>query len=86
MFFDDDQKKAITTIMARRKPDGSRTAAPMKAEIVKDEAGEPDGRHEAAQDMMAAMHEKSPQKYSEALSNWMDIHQSMKASMPKDEE
>lgn len=77
MMWDDDNKKTALTILSKRKPDGERvSAAPMRAEVVKDEDGIPDGRHLAAQDMMAAFHEKSPQKLSEAMANWMDIHNS----------
>ena len=76
MFF--DEKKAMTTIMGRRKANGERTMAPtpMKMERVMNEGGEVDGKHIAAQEMMAAMKEGSPQKYSEALCNFMDIHKS----------
>lgn len=84
MFFDDD-KKRVETIMSRRKPDGAKSAAPMKVEVVKDEAGVPDGRHAAAQDIMMAHAEKSPQKLAEAMSNFMDIHNSMKAMEPSED-
>lgn len=75
-----DEKKALTTIIAKRKPSGEKVSeAPMKSEVVKDEDGDVDGRHEAAQDMMAAIHEKSPQKLMEALANFLDLH-SLKTS------
>ncbi len=70
-----DDKKALMTIMRKRK-DASDPGMgmPMKAESVKDEAGEPDGRHAAAQDMMAAFHEKSPEKLMTAMMNFHDLH------------
>ena len=76
--FDDDNKRIATAILSKRKPSGERISmAPMKTEVVKTEDGEPDGRHLAAQDMMSAIHEKSPQKFSEALKNFIAIHHSM---------
>lgn len=80
MFFD-DHKKAVTTIMSRRKPDGSKSMdnVPMKAEVVKTSDGEEDGRHVASQEMLGALHEKSPMKFMEALANFIDIHQSRKS-------
>lgn len=78
-----DKKNALTTIMARRgEKGGERVAgpAPMKPEVSLMEGGEVDGRHMAAQDMMSAMHEKSPQKMADAMANFMDIHMSMKDS------
>lgn len=70
-----DEKKALMTIMRKRKESGGPSmAAPMKTEEVKSEDGEPDGRHAAAQDMMAAMNEKSPEKLMEAMMNFHDLH------------
>lgn len=70
------------TIMGKRHPkSGEMTAAPMAPELhSKDEAGEIDGRHAAAQDVLAAMHEKSPQKLMEALANFHDLHMAAKES------
>ncbi len=85
MFFD-DHKKAITTMMSRRGPKGGAKVmgpASMKPEVVKTEDGEMDGRHAAAQDAMAAMHEKSPAKFMEAMKNFIDIHQSMPQASPE---
>ena len=63
------------TIMSKRHPkDGETMSSPMKSEIHKDEDGEIDGRHAAAQDAIMAMHEKSPEKLMEALANFMDMH------------
>lgn len=75
MFFD-DHRKALTQIMAKRNHKGEQTMSPtpMKPEIVKSEGGEIDGRHLAAQEMIAAHHEKSPQKLMEAMMNFMDMH------------
>lgn len=72
-----EHKRAIMTIMAKRKPGGGERIAgpaPMKEEVVKSEDGEIDGRHLAAQDIMAAMHEKSPEKLMNALSAFHDLH------------
>lgn len=75
-----DEKKNITTIMSKRKPDGEKiSAAPMKVEVVKDEDGKVDGRHEAAQDILAAIHEKSADKLNQALQNHYDLHASLKS-------
>lgn len=84
MFFDDPKKNAMT-IIARRKKNGERISgpAPMKQEIVKTEDGEIDGRHVAAQDMLAAQHEGSAQKFAEALGNFMDMHASKGSSTPE---
>ncbi len=79
MFFD-DHKKAITTMMAKRKPGGGeRTTAPMsmKPEHSMSSDNEPDGRHAASEDMIAAMHERSPQKMTAALAHFMDMHNAM---------
>jgi hypothetical protein len=75
-----DRKKAITTIMGRRKPDGTRLSGPasMKPEIVRNEDRELDGRHSAAQDALAAISEKSPAKFMEAMANFQDMHSSNK--------
>lgn len=63
------------TIMAKRKPDGEKLSeSPMKPEVVKDEDGQVDGRHVAAQDIMSAIHEKSPEKLMNALANFHDLH------------
>jgi hypothetical protein len=80
-----DRKKAMMTIMAKRHPkDGTQTQAPMASEASKTEDGEVDGRHAAAQDIIAALHEKSPQKLMEALANFHDLHMAA-ASKPADE-
>jgi hypothetical protein len=70
-----DKKKAMQTIMSKRHPkDGSVSSAPMATEAAQDEDGMPDGRHAAAQDILSAMHEKSPQKLMEAMANFYDLH------------
>lgn len=78
MFFD-DHKKAAQTLIGRRDHRGERIAQPteMKAEIVKTEDGEVDGRHTAMQDFMSAHKEGSAAKMAQALSNFMDIHSGM---------
>lgn len=68
------------TVMAKRGAKGGPMIsgpAPMKEEKSMTEPGEPDGRHVAAQDMIAAIHEKSPEKLMGALANFHDIHSSM---------
>ncbi len=78
MFFDDDHKRAVTTILGKRNGKGERTMmpTPMKAETEKGEDGEMSGLHAAAQDIIAAHHEKSPHKLAEALGNFLNIHMS----------
>ncbi len=72
-----DKKKTMESIMGRKNIDGSEASAPapMKPEISKNEDGEIDGRHVAAQDMISAFHEKSPERLKEAMANFIDIHQ-----------
>lgn len=87
MFFGDDPKKIATIIASKRPPGGGPKLMhniPMKPEKVMNEGGEVDGRHIAAQEMMGAMHEKSPQKLMEALSNFIDIHHSKNSTVDKD--
>lgn len=74
-----EDKRRISTIMSSRKSAKGEDlgAAPMKPEIVKTEDNEIDGRHVAAQDMMAAMHEKSPEKLMRAMANFHDLHSNM---------
>jgi len=73
MMFDD--KKAISSILSKRSPKGeSMGKAPMKAEMSKSEDGTPDPRHAAAQDMIMALHEKSPEKLMQAMANFHDLH------------
>lgn len=66
----------MATIMSGRKSASGEDlgSAPMKPEIVKLEDGSMDGRHAASQDMMAAIHEKSPEKLMRAMANFYDIH------------
>lgn len=75
MFFD-DRKKAITTILSKRNSKGDVTMHPtaVKPEIHKSEGGEIDGRHAAAQDILGAHNEKSPERLMQALANFIDLH------------
>jgi len=83
MIIPDDKRKAMTVIMSKRSPKGEPLgSAPMKPEIVKTENGELDHRHSAAQDIMAAHHEASPEKLMQALGNFIDLH-GAKASKPE---
>lgn len=78
MFMHDDEK-AITSILSRRSSKGEALGkAEMKPEAVKDEDGMPDPRHAAAQDIMIAMSEKSPERLMQALANFHDLHMSHK--------
>lgn len=82
-----DLKRAMTTIMARRAPKtGGTASAPMKAEVSLEEPGVSDGRHEAAQDMLHAFHEKSPQRLMEAMANFIDLHHAAGSENPSEDE
>ena len=84
MFFGDDVKKTATNIASRRLPLGGpklMNNTPMKPERVMSEGGVVDGRHLAAQEMLGAMHEKSPMKLMDALSNFIDIHHSKNSTV-----
>ena len=87
MFGHEDKKKIATIMLGKRNAKGERTAEPteMKPEITKMEDGEMDGRHSAAQDMIAAFHEKSPEKLSQAMKNFIDIHSASEESGEKPE-
>lgn len=79
-----DHKKMMATAMARRAQMGEPATGPgtpVKPEVVKSEDGEPDGRHAAAEDMIAAFHEKSPHKLMQSLANFMELHK-MKSEEP----
>jgi hypothetical protein len=76
MFFD-DHKKAITTIISKRHGKGGPKMmgpAIMKPEVSMSEGGELEGRHAAAQDIIGAHQEKSPEKLMHALANFIDLH------------
>lgn len=82
MIIPDDNKRIATIMSMRKSAQGeSLGSASMKPEIVKKEDGSVDGRHVAAQDMLAALNEKSPEKLMRALGNFMDLH-----SMHEDKE
>lgn len=86
MIIGDDKKKIATIISSRKTARGeSLGSAPMQPEIVKTEDGEIDGRHVAAQDIMSALHEKSPEKLMRALGNFHDLHGNYKAPDSKEE-
>lgn len=69
-------KKALSSILAKRRSEMGKDqgSAMMKNEEVRDTDGELDPRHMAAQDIMMALHEKSPHKLSEAMANFYDLH------------
>lgn len=75
-----DKKNAIESIVSRRHKDGSTTTAEMQNQRpAVDEKGEIDGRHAAAQDAIAALHEKNPEKFVEAMGNFHDLHMAMRS-------
>lgn len=80
-----DEKKAVHTILSKRHlKTGEQASGPMKPELpTKSEDGQVDGRHAAAQDILAAMHEKSPHKLAEAMANFHDLHR-MASEKPKE--
>lgn len=87
MFFD-DRKKVATTIVRKRHSNGDVTAGPtpMKPEIFKSEGGEIDGKHAAAQDVLAAHHSASAGNLMEALGNFIDLHlHSTQGNVPEPE-
>lgn len=86
MFFD-DHKKIVTTIMGKRKPGGARVMdqTEVKPEIQKDEPGETDGLHAAAEDILGAHHSKSADHLKQALSNFIDLHHAQ-GNVPEPEE
>lgn len=82
-----DKKKMQEMIIQRRKSSGGEIAgAPMKNEIVKDEEGDIDGRHLAAEDMISAFHEKSPERLMKSMMDFIDIHSSKMESEPEPKE
>jgi hypothetical protein len=69
----------MQTIMSKRTPKGDKVSeAPMKTEEVRTEDGQTDGRHVAAQDILAAIHGKSAEQLMHALANFHDLHASSK--------
>lgn len=73
------------TIMAKRSPQGEQlSSSPMKEEKALNADGEIDGLHVAAEDMIAAFHEKSPQKLQAALDAYIEM-KLLKASEPSEE-
>lgn len=67
-----DPHKAVMTIMKRRK---SGLMEPMKNELpTKEEDGNIDPRHLAAEDVMMAIKSQSPHHLMQALSNFHDMH------------
>jgi hypothetical protein len=83
MYFD-DHKRIATMISSRRNSNGEPKIVenvPMQNEVVKDEGGMIDGKHIAAQEIMGAIHSKSPMQLMEALSHFITIHHSAKDAM-----
>jgi hypothetical protein len=68
-------------ISSRRRAPGEGKSidhVPMQNEVVKTEDGMVDGRHVAAQEIMGAIHSKSPEDLMEALGHFITIHHSSK--------
>ena len=81
-----DHKQAMQSIMSKRQGlDGDVASAPLKQEVVTTEDGHMDGRHAAAADALAAIHEKSPMKLMDALAAFHDMH-SLHSAKQKSEE
>lgn len=77
-----DNKKAITTIMARRRDKkGSTSETLMHPSQMKTEEGETDPRHTAAEDILSALNEKHAGKLTEAMSAFHDF-QTMRSEKP----
>jgi len=77
-----DRKKQLGTILSRRRAGGGPVESgptEMKNEVVKDADGVIDGRHVAAQDLIAALDSKSADQLMQALANFMDLHNSQPA-------
>lgn len=75
-----DKKNAVTVMMKKRGPKGGEILSgpsPQKPENMMDEERMPDGRHAAMQDFLAGVHEKSPEKMTNAMANFHEIHSSM---------
>lgn len=84
-----DKKAAVTVMMKKRGPKGGEVLsgpAPMKAAEAMDEDRMPNGKLEAAKDVLAAHHEKDPMKLMQALSNFHDIHKSEAEALSPDTE
>ena len=83
-----DRKKAISTMMAKRSPKGEPLSGPtpMKPEMAHEEDGSVDGRHAAAEDIIAAHHEGSALKMTEALANFIDLHHTRNEVLHGEEE
>ena len=73
MFFDEN-KKIASVIVGKRNSAGKRTETPMKNEESKTEEGDIDPMHLAAEDIIAAHHDKSPQALMQALANFIELH------------
>lgn len=70
-----DKKRDMTSVMSQRKKgDEDYGPAKMKNESSMEEDGSMDGRHMAAQDILAAHSEGSPEKVKQAMINFIDLH------------
>lgn len=79
----DDKKKAANVILSRMKKDGSESHSEMKPEAQVDHAFQ--GLHAAAEDMINAIHSKSPDDLHKSLRSFLEQHQDMGNEGSKDE-
>lgn len=63
-----EQKRALQHIMAQRHPKDTSDALALPSE------DSVDPRHSASQDMIDAFHERDPEKLTEALANFHQLH------------
>lgn len=74
---DQDMKDVAAGILSKRKVGGADSSyRPDVPAQPKDEDEMIDGRHLAAQNMLSAIESKSARQMSEAMSDWMSIHNS----------
>lgn len=82
-----DHKKALAIIVANRKRPAERHVMNSSHELPeKNEEGGTDPKHAAAQDILHAFHEKSPQRLSEALTAFHHLHALSNTPRPEDDE
>lgn len=74
-----DKKRDMSSIMARRKKgDDEMGPMEMKNESVKEDNGDMDGRHLAAQDALMAIKNGSASEFMDAMMSFHDLHSAKK--------
>lgn len=88
MILPSPKKMASMIVMKKYPPKGgaSEFEISMKPEIVKDEDEMSEGKHTSAEDLIAAMHERSPMKVAKALENFMHIYNGLVSDESTDAE